>query len=208
MRAPSNPRRTRPSAPNLAQAVSIAVHALLIATLFAAAHFVPKVAPMRLPGTAAGTHFLPVYTLGGVTGTLAEAKPLPVPVPRPAAPTLAAPKPTPTPQPSGATPDPGPGDSGAAALGDGNVNIALVRNHPSPTPDLSVLPHGTRGDVMLSVVIDATGHITTIKLDKGLDPAIDKTVIATVQQWIFAPATRNGLPIASEQELLFHYERS
>ncbi len=206
MRASSIPPRTKPQAAT----VSIALHLLVIAGILTAAHFTPGVAPMRLPGTAAGTHFLPVYTLGGVTGTLAEAKPLPVPVPRPAAPTLAAPKPTPTPtpQPSGATPDPGPGDSGTAALGDGNVNIALVRNHPSPAPDLSTLPHGTRGDVMLSVVIDATGRITTIKLDKGIAPAIDNAVIATVQQWIFAPATRNGLPVASEQELLFHYERT
>jgi protein TonB len=61
---------------------------------------------------------------------------------------------------------------------------------------------------MLSIVIDATGRITDIKLDRGLSPAVDQTVIATVQQWNFAPATRNGQPIASEQELLFHYERS
>jgi protein TonB len=199
----SNPPRTRPTAAT----ASIALHLAVIAAIVAAAHFVPKVAPMRLPGTAAGTHFLPVYTLGGITGALAEAKPLPTP--RSAAPALPTPKPAPpTPQPTGAAPDTGPGDVGNAAQGDGNINIALVRAHPAPTPDLTVLPHGSRGDVMLSVVIDATGRITDIHLDHGLDPTIDRTVIATVQQWLFAPATRNGQPIASEQELLFHYERT
>ena len=83
-----------------------------------------------------------------------------------------------------------------------------MRNHPSPAPDLSVLPHGAAGDVMLDILIDAQGNITGIKLDHGLNPDIDKTVIATVQQWSFAPATRNGQPVASEQELLFHYIRS
>jgi protein TonB len=33
------------------------------------------------------------------------------------------------------------------------------------------------------------------------------TVIATIQNWVFQPATSNGQPIVSEQELLFHYER-
>jgi protein TonB len=208
VRASPNPRhaarRTRPTAAT----ASIALHALLIATIVAAGHFAPRVTPIRMPGTAAGTHLLPVYSLGGVTGALAESKP--APAPRPATPTIAPPKPqpAPTPQPTGAAPDPGPGNSGLAAFGDGNINIALIQKHTSPAPDLSVLPHGTRGDVMLSIVIDATGHITDIKLDKGIDPTIDKTVIATVQQWLFAPATRNGQPVASEQELLFHYERS
>jgi protein TonB len=36
---------------------------------------------------------------------------------------------------------------------------------------------------------------------------VEQQVIATVQTWTFTPATRNGTPIASEQELLFHYER-
>ncbi len=202
MRAPTNPRRTRPTAAT----VSIAVHVALIAAIVAASRFVPHVAPIRMPGTAAGTHLLPVYSLGGVPGALAESKP--VPAPRSLAPSIAPPKPKPAPQPTGAAPDPGTGDSGVAALGDGNINIALVQKHVSPTPDLSVLPHGTRGDVMLSIVIDATGRITDIKLDHGIDPSIDNAVMAVVQQWIFSPATRNGQPVVSEQELLFHYERS
>ena len=43
---------------------------------------------------------------------------------------------------------------------------------------------------------------------KGLGYGVDEAVMATVQQWTFHPATRNGQPVPSEQELLFHYERS
>jgi protein TonB len=97
--------------------------------------------------------------------------------------------------------------TGADALGSGNIDIALVSFFPTPKPDLSTLPHGTKGDVILDVVIDATGKISDLKMTSGLGHGIDETVIATVQQWTFRPATRNGQPVASEQELHFHYER-
>ncbi len=163
---------------------------------------------MRLPGTLTGTNLLPVYSPGGAAGADARTKPARRPPPPPSTrrkslPSTAPPPPVPTPAAST-----GSGDAGQSSLGQDDINIALVRNHPSPAPDLSVLPHGAAGDVILDIVIDADGHISGIKLDHGLDPAIDKTVIATVQQWSFAPATRNGQPIPSEQEILFHYVRS
>jgi protein TonB len=45
-------------------------------------------------------------------------------------------------------------------------------------------------------------------MTSGLGPAIDENVIATVQQWTFHPATKDGQPVASEQELHFHYEKA
>jgi protein TonB len=62
--------------------------------------------------------------------------------------------------------------------------------------------------VILDAVIDEHGKISDLKLMHGLGQPIDDVVIATVRQWSFAPATRNGVPIPSEQELHFHYERS
>jgi len=97
---------------------------------------------------------------------------------------------------------------GADSLGEGNINIALVSYFPIPKPDLTTLPRGTKGDVILDIVIDTTGKIADIKMASGLGHGIDETVIATVQQWTFHPATRDGQPIASEQELHFHYEKS
>jgi protein TonB len=78
---------------------------------------------------------------------------------------------------------------------------------PYPHPDLSALAHGTRGDVILDAVIDEHGRITGLTLLKGLDPSVDQAVIATVRQWLFTPATRDGVPVVSEQEFHFHYER-
>jgi protein TonB len=97
--------------------------------------------------------------------------------------------------------------TGADALGDGDIRIALVDNHPTPRPDLSTLPSGTQGDVVVDIVIDSTGKIAKYTVERGLGHGVDETVIATIQGWTFHPATRNGVPVASEQELLFHYVR-
>jgi protein TonB len=97
--------------------------------------------------------------------------------------------------------------TGADALGDGDTTIALVVVHPPPHPDLTQLPAGTGGDVIVDVVIDETGRIAKFTVTHGLGHGIDETVLATIQQWTFQPATRNGIPVASEQELLFHYQR-
>jgi len=62
--------------------------------------------------------------------------------------------------------------------------------------------------VILDAVVDQNGKIAELRLIQGLGPAIDNVVIATVKQWSYTPATRNGVPVVSEQELHFHYERS
>jgi protein TonB len=93
-------------------------------------------------------------------------------------------------------------------LGDGDISIALVQFHPNPKPDLSTLPLGTAGDVILDAIIDDHGKIARLTIARGLGSPIDDTVLATVGQWTFTPATRNGVPTASEQEILFHYEHS
>jgi protein TonB len=60
----------------------------------------------------------------------------------------------------------------------------------------------------LDIVIDTAGKISDIKMTSGLGHGIDDNVIATVQQWTFHPATKDGQPVASEQELHFHYEKA
>jgi protein TonB len=188
------------------------VHALLLATLV---HWSkPWVAPLRLPGSAHGTKFLLTYSPGRAPAPavashakarpkLAEAKSL---LPKPPVPEAKETAPTPTTPPAVAAAQPDT-TTGADALGTGNINIALASYFPAPKPDLSSLPSGTRGDVVLDIVIDTTGKISDLKMTHGLGHGIDESVIATVHQWIFHPATKDGQPVASEQELHFHYER-
>lgn len=65
----------------------------------------------------------------------------------------------------------------------------------------------TAGDVIVEVTIDEQGKITELKLTQSLSPAIDQLVLAAVAKWQFLPATRNGTPIPSKQDVYYHFPR-
>jgi protein TonB len=188
------------------------VHLLLIGALIHTS--ASWVAPIRLPGSEHGTNLLLTYSPG--RAPLQTSAPNPKAAPKRAISTTPVPSPptkdiqTPTASPNASSPASAQPDSaaGADALGSGNINIALASFFPTPKPDLSSLPRGTKGDVILDIVIDNTGKIADIKMTSGLGHGIDETIIATVQQWTFHPATKDGQPVASEQELHFHYEKA
>jgi periplasmic protein TonB len=193
---------------------SVAAHILALLLIVGALHHNKSwVAPYRLPGSTLGHNFVVAYLPDRAPdqAAMAKAKADPKPTaPKSLLPTLAKPKAANTTAPSTTTtasPQPD-STTGADALGSGNITIALVSFFPPPHPDLTVLPHGTRGDVILHVVIDTDGKISDLKKLSGLGYGIDENVIATVEQWTFHPALQNGRPVASEQELHFHYERS
>lgn len=186
-------------------AASLLVHLLFLAVLVHRSRV--WVAPVHLPGTARGTRMVLTYLPGGApSASVSVAKlslprrlprPKPAPAPAVARPLLAAAADT-LHQTSG---------SGVDALGEGEVSIALMQFFPDPKPDLSRLPHGSRGDVVLEAVIDADGRIAQLTMKQGVGYGVDESVIATVEHWTFHPAMRDGKPVASQQEFHFHYER-
>jgi protein TonB len=105
-------------------------------------------------------------------------------------------------------PEPPPPSSGGDPSGEADVTVAMADFYPAPKPDLSALPHGTRGDVVLLIVIDETGKVVDAHIDQGIGHGVDEAVMAVVQTWTFTPATKAGKPVASEQQLLFHFERT
>lgn len=186
---------------------SVAAHVCVLSALLYVRS--PQLTPLERPGDTTG-HLLSLTYSPGFSAPVAKLqavkpprrKPVPspsVPAPVPAQPVVAA----------AATDAPVKTDtsSGVDALGDGDTTVALVVVHPHPQPDLSQLPPGTSGDVIVDVVIDKTGRIAKFTMTRGMGHGVDQTVLATIQQWTFQPATRNGIPVASEQELLFHYVR-
>ena len=186
---------------------------LLHAGVLACMAHVPatSLAPMRLPGTSRGTHLSLTYAPGRASQRAMLSKTAirqpPKTAPAPAALPLLPTKP----QVSASTGVSSTSQTNPAsdndALGTGNVNIALAIKFPTPKPDLTSPPHGTVGDVVVDIVIDAEGRVASVTMSHGLGHGIDETVVATVQQWSFHPATRDGKPVPSEQEPHFHYER-
>jgi periplasmic protein TonB len=197
----------RPGSRSRSALLSVAIHAALLIALAIYPHHAPRIAPFRLPGTAKGVTLLTYFS----PGSIRPAKSEPSVTTRRATQQLAQPrKAAPKPQPAATEPPPsapGTGMTGESGVGEGDIRIALLQTFHYPRPDLSVLPRGVKGDVVLNAVIDEHGKITSLTLLRGLAPLIDEAVMATVKQWLFTPATKDGVPVASEQELHFHYER-
>jgi periplasmic protein TonB len=186
--------------------LSIAVHATILLAVAVWMHRTPRIAPFKLPGTARGLTLLTYYSPGSRKPSATDS---PVRTTRTTKAKTEGRKAVDKPAP----PEPPPADAGTgntteSGLGEGDIRIALLQHFPYPHPDLSALAHGAKGDVILDAVIDEHGKITQLTLLKGLDPSIDQAVIATVKQWLFTPATKDGVPVPSEQEFHFHYERS
>jgi protein TonB len=67
------------------------------------------------------------------------------------------------------------------------------------------LPSGVQGEVIIEIVVDAEGKVTEEKLIQGMGHGVDEKVIAAIQAWHFQPATRNGIPIPSKRDVLYHF---
>jgi protein TonB len=186
---------------------SAAAHLVVLLCLAGGLGRGPQVVPYRLPGTAQGVTLLTYYSPGSARPVAAETthkvrektKPAIVRTPVASVPQVVPP--------ATAGSQAGVGNAAQSGLGEGDITIALETYFPSPNPDLSGLPHGTKGDVILDAVVDEHGKISQLTLIKGLGGSVDEAVLATVRQWTYTPAMRQGVPVASERELHFHYER-
>jgi protein TonB len=188
-------------------AASVIVHLFVLGALLYVRS--PQFTPVERLGDTSG-HLLSLTYSPGFSAPAAKIQAMKTPARKPV-PSSSVPAPAPE-QPvvsAAATPATAKADaaSGTDALGDGDTTLALVVMHPAPKPDLSQLPAGSSGDVIVDVVIDKDGKIAKFTMRHGLGHGVDEAVLATIQTWTFQPATRNGLPVASEQELLFHYVR-
>src|SRR3954468_7246506 len=85
------------------------------------------------------------------------------------------------------------------------VRPALPYVFPDPPVSRDDLPPGVQGRIIVEITIDELGNVIDTKLLQGLHPSIDAKVIATLRQWRFRPATRDGRAIASKQDALFNY---
>jgi TonB family protein len=85
------------------------------------------------------------------------------------------------------------------------VRPALPEVFPDPDVDRASLPASVRGDVIVEITIDERGNVVEERLLTGVDHAVDEKVIAALKNWHFRPATADGVPIASKQDVHFHF---
>lgn len=68
----------------------------------------------------------------------------------------------------------------------------------SPEPDFSEEARHARyqGIVMMHIVIDTSGNVTDIRIDRALGRGLDENAVEAVKKWKFSPATRDGQPVS------------
>ena len=62
------------------------------------------------------------------------------------------------------------------------------------------------GNVVVEIVIDESGTIVRKSVVQSMGPAIDAKVLAALENWRFRPATRDGVPIPSKQDVVYHFK--
>lgn len=77
--------------------------------------------------------------------------------------------------------------------------------YPDPPVSRADLPVGVTGDVIVEVTIDPRGNVTDAKLIQGIGYGIEQKVLQVLQRWHFHPAERDGVTIASQHIVHFHY---
>jgi TonB family protein len=75
----------------------------------------------------------------------------------------------------------------------------------SPDPVFGSDAAGIEGDIVVEVTIDETGAIVQKIVLHSLGPALDERVLAALEKWHFAPASKNGVPIPSKQDVYYHF---
>src|SRR5580698_8059628 len=87
----------------------------------------------------------------------------------------------------------------------GNVTAPVVVQHVDAVYPPSALAARLHADVLLTVTVDADGHVTKVDVAESGGPDLDEAAIVAARQWTFAPALRDGKPVASRIRMPFHF---
>ena len=82
--------------------------------------------------------------------------------------------------------------------------IVVEENRPAyPAEALATRP---TGEVSVTATVSPAGDVSGVELAQGIAPALDRAALDAATRWRFRPATRDGVPVASRVQLLFHFE--
>jgi len=87
----------------------------------------------------------------------------------------------------------------------GIVAPPLVLDHPNPAYTNEARRRGIEGNVIVQAQFDADGNVKVLRIVRGLGYGLDENALAALQNWIFAPAVKNGqrVSVIAEIEIPF-----
>jgi TonB family protein len=86
------------------------------------------------------------------------------------------------------------------------IRPALPAVTSEPLVSADDLRGGAEGNVVIEITIDEAGNIVNKVVVQSLGSAIDARVLAALDNWRFRPATRDGVPIPSKQDVVYHFK--
>jgi TonB family protein len=87
--------------------------------------------------------------------------------------------------------------SNPAQVASGPVLPAEIISKPTPTYTAEARSLGIQGEVLLEVVLQASGSLQVVRVVRGLGHGLDDNAVKAAEQIRFRPAMRNGQPVAS-----------
>jgi iron complex outermembrane receptor protein len=103
---------------------------------------------------------------------------------------------------------------GAFALGFGSTAFAqaarevvppVVVHHVDAVYPPSALGERKHADVVLTVTVDADGHVSKVDVVESGGQDLDEAATVAAREWTFVPAMRDGKPVASRIKMPFHF---
>jgi TonB family protein len=92
------------------------------------------------------------------------------------------------------------------AVNDPSVKAPRALSTPEPKYSKIARKKKIEGVVTLSVVVGIDGRVHDVKVEKSLEPSLDANAIEVVKTWKFAPATKDGRPVAVAMRLEVDYK--
>jgi protein TonB len=99
----------------------------------------------------------------------------------------------------------GPGEGGAGYGNGRGVSPPRLLHEVKAVYTEDARRLGLTGEVVLSIVVEADGHVGNVRLVRGLGAGLDERAIAAVREWQFAPAKRLGTPVAVTVEAVVSF---
>lgn len=86
------------------------------------------------------------------------------------------------------------------------VRPALPVTTFEPAVDPASLAGVAEGNCVVEITIDETGAVVAQSVVQSMGSTIDQAVLLAVSHWRFRPATRDGVPIPSKQDVVYHFK--
>jgi TonB family protein len=81
---------------------------------------------------------------------------------------------------------------------DADISQPMATKKVDPAYPIQLMRENVGGTVVLYAVIHSDGHVSDVRILRGVDDRLDRYATEALQQWKFQPAMKNGAPVAVE----------